>query len=137
MHAPAPMAPAAAPPPPPGSEAGVLEKIKGAFRRRAESALELDETMAAPDRLFDLLMTQKADGRFARSRWLDFWLGARGAKLDEAIAAHGEAIAVTAVVIALLARDEASREAEWKPAVTKAKAFLAAQGATFDGASIL
>ena len=137
MRAPAPMAPSAAAPPAAGSASGRLQKSKGDSRRRADSTLELDDTMAAPDRLFDLLMTQKADGHFARSRWLDFWLGARRAKLDEAIAAQGEAIAVTAVVIALLAHDESSREAEWKPAVTKAKAFLAAQGATFDGASIL
>lgn len=93
----------------------------------------IEEELAAPapeatDRVFDVLMTQKADGRFARSAVLDAWLGAaRATKLDDAIANHGEA-AVTAVIVVLLAREAADRESEWRPAVRKAERWLAQHG---------
>ena len=82
-------------------------------------------------------MTQRADGTFTRSGVLEAWLGSGpSARLDEAIRAHGEALASTALVIALLQRDEPARETEWRPAVDKAKAWLAKQPA-FDVRSVL
>ena len=88
--------------------------------------------------VFGLLMTQRADGRFGRSDALEAWLDDdRRANLLTAIAKHGEAVAVTALVIALLAREAADRESEWRPALTKAHAWLAAQGTTLDGATLL
>jgi Ca-activated chloride channel family protein len=91
----------------------------GGTNKEPESAV-----VAPTDRVFDLLMTQKADGRFERSKELDAWLGVRVAKLESAIHTHGDAVVCTAVVIALLEAEASERESEWRPAVTKAKAWL-------------
>ena len=99
----------------------------------AESKADHDSS----DRLFDLLMTQKADGSFARSPELSAWLGDRDGKVADAIAKHGEAAVVTAVVIALLEMEAADRESEWRPAVTKAKRWLADNPVAFDAAAVL
>jgi Ca-activated chloride channel family protein len=97
-----------------------------------------DELAAASDRVFDLLMTQKADGRFVRSPLLEQWLGSsRAARLLDAIRDHGEASAVTAVVVALLAKEAPERESEWRPAVRKAEAWLAKQGARIDATLVV
>ncbi|MDQ3036819.1 MAG: hypothetical protein M3Y87_30780, partial [Myxococcota bacterium] len=138
------------PPPPPRSPAvGGVARMRdalfgGASAKKAkggassEGAMLERATDGGADRVFDLLMTQKADGRFERTPTLDAWLGAaRRAPLDAAIATHGEALACTAVVIALLEAEAADRDSEWRPAVDKAKAWLAAKGASVDGASIV
>lgn len=130
-------APMAAPPPAPRSP-GLLARAKravfGAPRQEASlgapafDAAYSFEAMAdrgePTDRVFDLLMTQKADGRFERSPVLDAWLGSeRVGKLAALVAQHGEA-AITAVVVALLAREAPERESEWRPAVAKAERWL-------------
>jgi Ca-activated chloride channel family protein len=90
------------------------------------------------DRVFDLLMTQRADGSFEVSDVLEEWLGReRHERLREACASQGEALVVTSVVIALLEREEAGRASEWTPAVNKARAWLAKQGGAFDAAAVL
>jgi Ca-activated chloride channel family protein len=88
------------------------------------------------DRVYDILMTQRADGAFVLSQELTQWLGDGWARVREAMQRHGEELVATAVVIALLARDEPQRESEWRPAVTKAQAWLRKQGG-FDAASVL
>ena len=88
--------------------------------------------------LYDLLMTQRADGSFVDSAALSALLGAdRAARLTQALANVDERIAVTAVVVRLLDREHAARSAEWRPAMRKASAWLARQNATFDAAQII
>ncbi|MCA9518234.1 MAG: hypothetical protein KC635_25030, partial [Myxococcales bacterium] len=90
------------------------------------------------DHLFALLVTQEADGRFRRSAALDAWLSPEAReRLAAAAAKHGEDLVVTAIVVALLARDAADRVDEWRPAVDKARRWLASQGASFDAAAVL
>jgi len=98
----------------------------------AEHALREDT-----DRLYDVLATQRADGSFRASAALRRWLGPRETALDAAIAAHGEAVAVTAVVLALFDRDEAARREEWRPAEQKARRWLAAQASAFDPGEVV
>jgi Ca-activated chloride channel family protein len=92
------------------------------------------ERDAAPvDRVFDLLMTQRADGGFAHSATLAAWLGSERAEwMTQAIASHGDAVVVTTVIIALFEREEPTRQSEWRPAVRKAIAWLRKQPRTFD-----
>jgi Ca-activated chloride channel family protein len=80
------------------------------------------------DRLFELLMTQQADGSFRLSPALQQWLGQRWPAVKAAAEHHGEALVATAVVVALLAQEAADRADEWGPAVAKAQHWLAQQG---------
>jgi len=80
------------------------------------------------DRLFDLLMTQQADGSFRLSPVLQRWLGQRWPAVKAAAAHHGEALVATAVVVALLTQEATDRADEWGPAVAKAQHWLAQQG---------
>lgn len=119
-------------------EAGAAALFDEPPARRARSVPSAPAPEPEPsDRLYDLLATQRADGTFRPSEGLRAWLGAKVAALDEAIAAHGEALVVTAVVVALLERDEASREPEWRQAANKARAWLAAQPGGVDVAAVL
>ena len=110
-----------------------VELVAGAHRFRVP--IDLERPGGYRDRVFDLLMTQKADGRFLPSPELDAWLGGRATKLADAIAKHGEAI-VTAVVIALFDREARGRESEWRPAVGKAERWLAKQGTSVERAVV-
>ncbi len=93
---------------------------------------------APSDRLYDLLMTQNADGSFPLSPALEDWLGDALGAVRGAAGEHGEAWVVTAVVVAVLERDEPGRADEWRPAVTKARRWLRRQGATdFDAPALL
>jgi Ca-activated chloride channel family protein len=85
------------------------------------------------DRLFELLMTQQADGSFRLSPILQQWLGQRWSAVKAAAEEHGEALVATAVVAALLAREAADRADEWGPAVAKAQHWLAHQGRYIQG----
>ena len=89
------------------------------------------------DRVWALLMTQKADGSFLLSPVLEEWLGSAFAAVERAAGDHGEALVATAVAVALLERDEASRADEWRPAVKKARRWLARQGSSFDAGAVL
>jgi hypothetical protein len=80
------------------------------------------------DRLYELLMTQQADGSFRFSPVLQHWLGQRWPAVKAAAEHHGEALVATAVVVALLAQEAADRADEWGPAVAKAQHWLAQQG---------
>jgi len=80
------------------------------------------------DRLFELLMTQQADGSFRLSPILQQWLGQRWPAVKAAAEHHGEGPVATAVVVALLAQEAADRADEWGPAVAKAQYWLAHQG---------
>lgn len=92
---------------------------------------------AATDRVFELLLTQRSDGAFLLSEVLRTWLGPRLPRIEAAIALHGEALGVTALVLALLTAEAADRRDEWLPAATKARRWLSRQGASFDPAGIL
>jgi len=81
-----------------------------------------------PDRLFELLMTQQADGSFRLSAVLQHWIGQRWQAVKAAAEQHGEALVATAVVVVLLAQEAADRADEWGPAVAKAQRWLAQQG---------
>ncbi len=92
---------------------------------------------ATDDRVWGLLMTQKADGSFRLSPVLEEWLGSAYAAAERAAGDDGEAVVATAVAVALLERDEASRADEWRPAVKKARKWLARQGSSFDPDTVL
>ena len=92
-----------------------------------DRATPADRLFAPADRLFELLMTQQADGSFRLSPVLQHWLGQRWQAV-KAAAHHGEALVATAVVVALLAQEAADRADEWGPAVAKAQRWLAQQG---------
>ena len=94
-------------------------------RQRAATA---DRLFATTDQLFELLMTQQADGSFRLSPALQSWLGQRWPAVKAAAEQHGEALVATAVVVALLAQEAADRADEWGPAVAKAQHWLAQQG---------
>lgn len=111
--------------------------MKDAPRGGRAADVEPEPSVEASERLYDVLATQRADGSFRSSSALRAWLGASAAALDAQIAAHGEALAVTAVVLALFERDEASREPEWRQAANKARAWLAAQPGRVDAAVVL
>jgi len=117
----------------------------GAARRRLGQALRMGDKFAAwraqppqtvgerqhittADRLFELLMTQQADGSFRLSPILQQWLGQRWPAVKVAAEHHGEALVATAVVVALLAQEASDRADEWGPAVAKAQHWLAQQG---------
>ena len=93
-----------------------------------ERATTADRLFATADRLFELLMTQQADGSFRLSPVLQHWLGQRWQAVKAAAEQHGEALVATAVVVALLAQEAADRADEWGPAVAKAQRWLAQQG---------
>jgi len=59
---------------------------------------------------------------------LQHWLGQRWQAVQAAAEHHGEALVVTAVVVALLVQEAADRTDEWGPAVAKAQRWLAQQG---------
>ena len=80
------------------------------------------------DRLFELLMTQQADGSFRLSAVLQHWLGSRWQAVQAAAEHHGEALVATTVVVKLLAQEAADHADEWGPAVAKAQRWLAQQG---------
>jgi Ca-activated chloride channel homolog len=85
------------------------------------------------DPIFDLLMTQRAEGSFPSSKILLSLLGAaRERQLTQAIEKHGEVEAVTATVVLLLEEEHLDRESEWRPAITKAKAWLAKHNSSFE-----
>lgn len=136
----------AAPAPASGGRGGMAKKSKARRRMaRAESTMDFMEGSmdgsgiggSASDRLFDLLMTQKADGRFETSAELTAWLGARADRLSDAIARHTEPVAVTALVLALLEREAEDRESEWRLAADKATAWLGDRGADVDVDTLL
>jgi hypothetical protein len=97
---------------------------------RAQPPQRVEERQGATtaDRLFELLMTQQADGSFRLSPILQQWLGQRWPAVKAAAEQHGEALVATAVVIALLAQEAADCADEWGPAVAKAQHWLAQQG---------
>ena len=149
-------APASAPPPASGAQLrGALEAVGRAapfsdaeLEHMSRTTLGPTHPAAAarstgrpapPDLLFALLMTQRADGSFARSFVLTAWLGPeREAHLGAALASAGveEAIAITATVLHLLQREHSDREDEWRPAAAKARAWLAKQPAQFDASAL-
>jgi hypothetical protein len=92
---------------------------------------------AAEDRLYELLLTQKADGSFPLSPVLGEWLGSALAAVEEAAARYGEAVVATSLALALLERDEAKRRDEWRSAAEKARGWLSRQGSRFEAAEIL
>ncbi|MGE0791826.1 MAG: VIT domain-containing protein [Sandaracinaceae bacterium] len=140
--APAPRAPGAPPamaaptprPAPPSKERAFDGARDEVWLAEAEAAD--DEGL---DRTFALLMTQRADGAFLRSPTLASWLSAEAsARLDAAITkGMSEPALVTAIVLALLARDAADERDAWAPAASKARRFLDANGGAPDVSAYL
>ena len=112
---------------PPAAKAGMAKEM-------AELASPAPAEVS--DRLYDVLLTQAADGSFALSPALLSWCGADADKVREAARQHGEARVATALVLFVLARDEAGRQEEWRAAADKARAFMARAG-DFDVAALL
>ncbi len=108
-------------------------KLKRArFKPRAEMKMAMKKapspSLEVSDRLYSLLMTQKADGSFRWSSVLEKWLGGDVTAVRRAADEHGEALVATSVVLALLERDEAGRRDEWRPAACKARKWLQRSG---------
>ena len=92
--------------------------------KKEEVVMEKPDTVL--DRLFGLLMTQKADGSFLLGTELHNWLGTRAPKVKQE--SKQNPVIVTAVVVALLEKEAPNNQAEWKRAMDKAKAYLAKNG---------
>jgi len=120
-------------------QGGILARAKRAmFGEKALVTSDLSVTSATSDVVYDLLMTQRADGSFLHSPALQTLLGTeRAARLSIAVTSENEALVVTATAIALLEREHSDRESEWRPAVTKAKGWLKKQSSTFDPLTVL
>lgn len=124
---------------------GVRDAVGGLFRKKASPASDTGAFPPAataaspgvPDRLYDLLLKQQADGSFRLSPALAAWLGDRAAGVSAAAKLHGEALVATAVAVALLEAEMADRKAEWKMAADKAKRWLAKRADSFDPSSLL
>ncbi len=134
-----------------GDEGGG-EKAKEARRERAdggpryEAAPELeecDEALESPpasgagslDAMFDLLMTQRADGAFVDSAALRRWVD--GAKLEAAAKQHDALAAATAAALAVLERHFGGHREEWEVASDKATAWLKRHGVSLGGEALL
>jgi hypothetical protein len=99
-----------------------------AWRAQPLQSIEERDRATTGDPLFELLMTQQADGSFRLTPILQQWLGQRWPAVKAAAEDHGDALVATAVVVTLLAREAANRADEWGPAVAKAQHWLAHQG---------
>ena len=136
---------ATAPEPRATAAASGLQKVSAAlgdlFGRRRPSAGRSKPARRIyrrqADRLYALLMTQKADGSFRLSEELMRWLAEDLAAVERAAREHGEAVVATAVAVALFERDEAGREDEWRPAARKARKWLARQSTAFRVSAVL
>ena len=109
----------------------IVDTIGDVFGRITQKA---KETSKAPD-LYDVLLTQKADGSFPLSRALVTLAGTTEAALKGAVGQHGEAIVATAIALAVLLRDFADQRDEWSAGAAKAQAWLDRQGNAFDAAA--
>src|SRR5262245_32813739 len=105
-----------------------MGKQRTAWRAQPPQRVEERDRSTTADRLFELLMTQQADGSFRLSPVLQQWLGQRWPAVKAAAEHHGEALVATAVVVALLTQEAADCADEWGPAVAKAQHWLAQQG---------
>ena len=114
-----------------------LNELREQKQRDKEQSVGRSAARPPADRLYALLMTQKANGSFHLSPILEDWLGSDLAAVESAAAEHGEAEVATAVAVALLERDMASRSGEWQPAARKARKWLESQGADFDAEALL
>lgn len=99
---------------------------------------ELAKAEAAPepvDALYDVLLTQFADGHFEWSAALPGLFGSHTTAVGQA-AASRPALVLTACVVWWLENRAASRSGEWGPAVAKARRWLTAQPDNFDAATV-
>lgn len=140
-------------------EGGMLSSVLGALFGGASAPEEAEEVMASAEYgapagyggtpaskasqddemvFFELLMSQKADGRFPSSGALKSWLGSDLAKVTAAAQAHAEPDVVwTVVALALLARRVSDRRDEWSTASTKARRWLAGREQGVEVSSLL
>ena len=77
-------------------------------------------------RVFDVLMTQFADGHFEMSGPLRAWLGQRSTAVEKE--AQSTPNVITAVVVALCYKEASNHQQEWSRAIKKAKAYLKQHG---------
>src|SRR4029450_11128586 len=90
-----------------------MGKQRTAWWAQPPQRVEERDRSTTADRLFELLMTQQADGSFRLSPVLQHWLGPRWPAVKAAAEHHGETLVATAVVVALLAQEAADRADEW------------------------
>jgi Ca-activated chloride channel family protein len=133
-----PPAPAAMPSSSAAAPAGFLSRSRALVLGSPARAESASTGSAASDPLYEVLMTQRAGGSFPMSDALARLVGdARARKTAAAFSGADEAVVVTSFVIAVLEGEHADRDAEWRPAVAKAKAWLAKQGSSFDAGALL
>lgn len=125
-------APPAAEPMPSASPAGLADAKFAYDASDDDVQLHAED---APDVLYELLLTQRADGSFALSAGLLQRLGDRADAARAQAARHGESVVATALVLRWLEDHQAARRDEWLAAATKARAWLARQAASFDAAA--
>jgi Ca-activated chloride channel family protein len=128
-------------PAPAGAPYGFFARARAAVFGAPSDASSMRESASSSeksDALYDVLMTQRASGSFTISDALVRLLGdERAEKLRAALAGADEAVVVTSLLVAFLEREHSDRDVEWRPAVTKAKAWLAKQNTSFDPTSLL
>lgn len=103
----------------------------------------MDEAVAPSDKadmggvdLYDVLLTQAADGHFPASRALTAWLGAHATTFEGIAARIGSDVAWTLCTLAYLEIDAGTRGDEWRAAAEKARSYLARVSATLDVAGL-
>ncbi len=106
----------------------------------AECALA-EETAGTPgapgtNNLYDVLLTQAADGHFPASNALTAWLGARRPTFDAVAARIGADVAWTLCALAYLETAASAQADEWRAAATKAAGYLASAQAPLDVAGL-
>lgn len=123
-------------PPPPAASAPSFsheERERSAPRPRparpaSPPVLSGDVGPAGPD-LYDLLLSQQADGSFPLSAALQTWAGdALWDQARAAAASHDPALVATVLALHVLETQARSRRDEWSSVADKARRWLAAQG---------
>jgi Ca-activated chloride channel family protein len=120
---------------PPGG--GLLQKLGAAVGiNRSNDESEYDRAQApsgpnaGPD-LYDLLLTQRADGSFPLGETLFTLTKSAKDELRRASIEHGEAVVATTIALQILVEGFADREDEWRAAANKAQRWLDSKGSTF------
>ena len=116
---------------------GFFNRAQEFLSRKRPNTPRAPAPAATLDTLYDLLLTQRADGGFPLSEPLAQRLGSALAFARKASSQHGELLVATTLVLALLERDETDRADEWRPAAAKARRFLEKQGVEWDPSEVL
>ncbi len=136
---------AVAPGPPPaaapraGAKGAKRKSLRSMFKKAmTPSRPAVQQAMAsASDSLYDVLLTQKANGSFALGAEISTLIGVENyAALEAAKGAQDATLLATSAVVFWLENRASERRGEWSAAVTKARGWLAKQ-APIDIGSLL